>query len=45
MDLTNMEQLGALNPERIADAVEFAIGTASNMSVSEILVRPTKQAE
>lgn len=40
-----MAQLGALLPEQIADAVEFAIGTAPNMAVNEILVRPTKQSE
>lgn len=36
---------GALQPEQIAQSVEFAIGTKANMSVSEILVRPTKQAD
>jgi len=40
-----MQQMGALQPEQIADAVEFAIGTKANMSVSEILVRPTKQSD
>ncbi|KRO00706.1 SDR family oxidoreductase [Companilactobacillus kimchiensis] len=40
-----MKQMGALQPEQIADAVEFAIGTKANMSVSEILVRPTKQSD
>lgn len=32
-----------LQPEQIASAVEFAIGTKDNMSVSEVVVRPTKQ--
>lgn len=36
---------GTLQPDQIAESVEFAIGTKANMSVSEILVRPTKQAD
>lgn len=32
-----------LEPEQVASAVEFAIGTAANMSVSEVLIRPTLQ--
>lgn len=39
------QQMGALQPDQIAQAVEFIIGTESNMSVSELLVRPTKQAQ
>lgn len=37
------ENVGGLKPEQIASAVEFAIGTKENMSVSEVIVRPTKQ--
>lgn len=36
-------QMGALQADQIAGAVEFAIGTKSNMSVSEMIIRPTKQ--
>ncbi|GEO69218.1 SDR family oxidoreductase [Levilactobacillus acidifarinae] len=39
------QAFGTLQPEQIAQSVEFAIGTKANMSVSEILVRPTKQAD
>nr|WP_255552544.1 SDR family oxidoreductase [Lactobacillus sp. Sy-1] len=38
------EQIDGLQPEQVASAVEFAIGTKSNMSVSEVIVRPTRQS-
>lgn len=37
------ENVDGLQPEQIASAVEFAIGTKDNMSVSEVVVRPTRQ--
>ncbi|MCH4009148.1 SDR family oxidoreductase [Companilactobacillus sp.] len=37
------ENVGGLQPEQIAEAVEFAIGTKNNMSVSEVIIRPTRQ--
>lgn len=37
------ENVGGLEPEQIAQAVEFAIGTKDNMSVSEVIIRPTRQ--
>lgn len=38
------KNINGLHPEQIAQAVEFAIGTESNMSVSEVIVRPTRQS-
>ena len=38
------ENVDGLQPEQIASAVEFAIGTKNNMSVSEVIVRPTRQS-
>lgn len=38
------KNINGLQPEQIAQAVEFAIGTESNMSVSEVIVRPTRQS-
>lgn len=38
------KQARGLDPEQVASAVEFAIGTKSNMSVSEIMIRPTLQS-
>jgi NADP-dependent 3-hydroxy acid dehydrogenase YdfG len=32
-----------LNPEDVADAVAYAIGTPEHDAISEILIRPTKQ--
>lgn len=37
------EAIDALKPEQVADAVVFAIDTDPNVSISEILLRPTKQ--
>lgn len=37
------EAIDALTPEQVADAVVFAIDTDPNVSISEVLVRPTKQ--
>lgn len=38
------KDVGGLQPEQIAQAVEFAIGTKDNMSVSEVIIRPTRQS-
>ena len=38
------KNINGLQPEQIASAVEFAIGTKDNMSVSEVIVRPTRQS-
>lgn len=38
------KNVGGLEPEQIAQAVEFAIGTKDNMSVSEVIIRPTRQS-
>lgn len=38
------ENAHGLEPEQIASAVEFAIGTKENMSVSEMIIRPTLQS-
>ena len=38
------ENVNGLQPGQIASAVEFAIGTKDNMSVSEVIVRPTRQS-
>lgn len=37
------KNIDGLLPEQVATAVEYAIGTADNMSVSEIVIRPTRQ--
>lgn len=38
------KNINGLQPEQIAQAVEFAIGTQSNMSISELIIRPTRQS-
>lgn len=38
------KKINGLQPDQIAQAVEFAIGTENNMSVSEVVVRPTRQS-
>ncbi|ERK45811.1 oxidoreductase, short chain dehydrogenase reductase family protein [Levilactobacillus brevis ATCC 14869 = DSM 20054] len=38
------KNIHGLEPKQIAQAVEFAIGTEANMSVSEVIVRPTRQS-
>lgn len=38
------KNINGLDPQQIAEAVEFAIGTKSNMSVSELIIRPTRQS-
>lgn len=38
------KNVGGLEPEQIAQAVEFAIDTKDNMSVSEVIIRPTRQS-
>lgn len=37
-------QVNGLHPDEVASAVEFAIGAKENMSVSEVIVRPTLQS-
>ncbi|MFB9768498.1 SDR family oxidoreductase [Lactiplantibacillus modestisalitolerans] len=38
------KNINGLQPDQVASAVEYAIGTADNMSVSEVIVRPTRQS-
>lgn len=38
------KNIDGLHPEQVASAVEFAVGSESNMSVSEVIVRPTRQS-
>ncbi|MEJ6400333.1 SDR family oxidoreductase [Nicoliella lavandulae] len=38
------KNINGLQPAQVASAVEYAIGTADNMSVSEVIVRPTRQS-
>nr|WP_125713518.1 SDR family oxidoreductase [Agrilactobacillus yilanensis] len=38
------KEIDGLQPEQIATAVAYAVDTSDNMSVSDILIRPTKQS-